>query len=48
MSGDIDPAKRERPDDNETHRPRWRLPAIVIGGAVGMLLWLLLAHLLPR
>ena len=45
---DIDPTQREQADDNDTRRPRWRLPIIVIGVAAAMLLWLLLAHLIPK
>lgn len=43
--GDIDPTKRERADDDNTHSPRWRLPVIIIGAVIGMVLWLLLDHL---
>jgi hypothetical protein len=42
VNGDIDPTKRERADDDNTHRPRWRIPAILIVAVIGMLLWLLL------
>jgi hypothetical protein len=45
---DIDPTKREQADDNETHHPRWRLPIIVAGAVIGMLLWLLLDHMIPQ
>ena len=44
---DIDPTKREQGDDNETHHPRGRLPTIVVGAVIGMLLWLLLDHMIP-
>jgi hypothetical protein len=44
----IDPTKREQADDNETHSPRWRLPVIVVGAVIGMLLWLLLDHAIPQ
>lgn len=42
---DIDPSQRERADDNNTHRPPWRLPVIVSAAVIGMVLWLLLEHL---
>lgn len=45
---DIDPTKREQGDDNETHHPRGRLPTIVVGAVIGMLLWLLLDHIIPQ
>jgi hypothetical protein len=45
---DIDPIKRGQADDNNTHRPLWRLPIIVIVAVIGMAVWLLLAHIIPK
>jgi hypothetical protein len=30
------------------HRPQWRLPIIVVGAVIGMLLWLLLDRAIPK
>jgi hypothetical protein len=48
MNGDIDPTRREQADYNDTRRPRWRLPIIAAGAGIGMLIWLLLAHIIPK
>ena len=42
------PTKREQADYNDSRHPRWRLPVIAVGAVIGMLLWFLLAHLLPK
>jgi hypothetical protein len=44
---DIDPTKREQADNNDTQRRRWRMLTVVISIVVAMLLWLLLAKILP-
>jgi hypothetical protein len=46
--GDIDPTKREQADYNDTRHPRWRLLIIAVGAVIGMLIWLLLAHIIPK
>jgi hypothetical protein len=45
MSDDIDPIKRQRADNNNTLRPRWRLLLIVAASGIGMLLWLVLVYI---
>jgi hypothetical protein len=48
MISDIDPTNREQADYNNAHHPRWRLPIIMAGAGIGMLLWILLAHIIPK
>jgi hypothetical protein len=47
-TGNIEPTKREQADYNDRRRPRWRLPIIAAGAGIAMLLWLLLAHIIPK
>ncbi|WP_428539121.1 hypothetical protein [Rhodopila sp.] len=44
---DIDPTKRQQADTNDTQRQRWRMMIVVIGIVLAMLLWSLVAHLIP-
>jgi hypothetical protein len=46
--GEIDPTRREQADYNDRRHPRWRLPIIAAGAMIAMLLWLLLAHIIPK
>lgn len=40
--------RRQQTDDNNTYRPFWRLPVIVIVATIGMAVWLLLSHIIPK
>jgi hypothetical protein len=44
---DVDPTKRAT--ENDRHRQgHWRLSVFVIGAIISMLLWLVLAHIIPK
>jgi hypothetical protein len=46
--GEIHPTKREQADYNDARHLRRRLLIIAAGAVIGMLLWLLLAHIIPK
>jgi hypothetical protein len=46
--GEIHPTKLEQADYNDARHLRLRLLIILAGAAVGMLIWLLLAHIIPK
>jgi predicted nucleic acid-binding Zn ribbon protein len=46
---DVDLTKREQATENDRHRQkRGRLSIFVIGAIISMLLWLVLAHIIPK
>jgi hypothetical protein len=46
--GEIHPTKREQADHNDARHPRWRLLILLGGAGIAMLIWLLLAHIIPK